>query len=183
VQELIALAKERPGKVLFASTGGGSGIHLSTERFNLVAGIKVVHVAFKGQPEMLIETVAGRVHYSMPGLGPALPFIRDGRLIALAVNTPGRSPLLPEVPALKEILPDFERYAAHAVMAPARTPPAILKQISQDVARVLELPDVKQRMKNIGFEPAPTTPEEYDRIVRKQIELFTEISKAVGLIK
>jgi tripartite-type tricarboxylate transporter receptor subunit TctC len=182
VKELIALAQERPGKIIFASTGGGSGIHLTTERFNLVAGIKPVHVAFKGQPEMIIEIVAGRVHYGMPGLGPAMPFIKDGRLLVLAVNTPKRSPLLPDVPALVEILPGFERYAAHALMAPARTPRPILNQVSKDVARVLEIPDVKERLQNIGFDPAPTTPEEYDRIVRNQIKMFTEISKAVGLI-
>jgi tripartite-type tricarboxylate transporter receptor subunit TctC len=182
VQELIALAKERPGKIVFASTGGGSGIHLTTERFNLVAGIKVVHVAFKGQPEMIVEIVSGRVHYGMPGLGPAMPFLKDGRLLLLAVNTPQRSPLFPDVPALVEVLPGFERYASHALMAPGRTPRPILNQISKDVARVLELPDVKQRMDNIGFTPAPTTPDEYDKIVRSQIRMFTEISKAVGLI-
>lgn len=183
VNELIALAKERPGKIIFASTGGGSGIHLTTERFNMVAGIKVVHVAFKGQPEMIVEVVAGRAHYAMPGLGPAMPFVKDGRLLILAVLTPKRSPLLPDVPAMVEILPAFERYAAHALMAPAGTPRRILDQISRNVARVLDLPDVKQRMENIGFEPAPTTPEEYDRIVRNQIETFTEVSKAVGLLR
>jgi tripartite-type tricarboxylate transporter receptor subunit TctC len=183
VNELIALAKERPGKIIFASTGGGSGIHLTTERFNMVAGIKVVHVAYKGQPEMIVEVVTGRAHYAMPGLGPAMPFIKDGRLLALAVLTPKRSPLLPEVPAMVEILPAFERYAAHALMAPTGTPRPILNQISRDVRRVLDHPDVKQIMENIGFEPAPTTPEESDRIVRNQIETFSEVSKAVGLIK
>ena len=183
VQELIAMAKERPGKLIFASPGAGSGVHMTTERFNLVAGIKVVHVAFKGQPEVLVELVAGRVHYATPGLGPARPFIKDGRLLALAVLTPKRSPLLPDVPAMVEILPAFERYAAHALMAPAGTPRPILHQISRDVARVLEMPDVKERMQNIGFAPAPTTPEEYDALVVKQIATFTEVAKAVGLTK
>jgi tripartite-type tricarboxylate transporter receptor subunit TctC len=182
VKELIALAKEQPGKIRYASTGAGSGIHMSTERFNMVAGIKPVHVAFKGQPEMIVEIVTGRVHFGFPGLGPGMPFIKDGRLIALAVNTPKRSPQLPDVPAMIEILPDYERDAAHALMAPARTPDAIVRKVSRDVARVLEMPDVKERMYAISFDPSPTSPEDYDKIVRRQIEIFTTVAKAVGLI-
>ena len=181
-KEFIALAQERPGKILFGSAGAGSGLHMSTERFNMAAGIKGVHVGFKGQPEMLVEIVTGRVHYGFPGLGSAMPFIKDGRLVPLAVNTPRRSPVLPDVPALVEILPGFERDAAHALMAPARTPRPIVHQISKDVARVLDMPDVKERMHAISFDPAPTAPEEYDAIVRKQLEVFTKVAKAAGLI-
>ena len=182
VKDFIALARERPGKILFGSAGAGSGLHMSTERFNMSAGIKAVHVGFKGQPEMIVEIATGRVHYGFPGLGSAMPFIKDNRILALAVNTPKRSPVLPDVPALVEILPDFERDAAHAVMAPARTPRPIIQQISKDIARVLDMPDVKQRMEAISFDIAPTTPEEYDRIVRNQIEVFTKVAKAAGLI-
>jgi tripartite-type tricarboxylate transporter receptor subunit TctC len=182
IKEFIALAQERPGKIIFASTGAGSGIHFTTERLNMIAGIKGVHVAFKGQPELIIEVVAGRVHYGIPSLGPALSFIKDGRLLALAVLIPKRSAILPDVPALLEILPTFERDAGHAIMAPARTPTAIVNQVSRDVARVLEMPDVKERMLAIGFETSPTTPEEYDRLVRGYIETFTRIAKQVGLI-
>lgn len=182
VKELIALARERPGKILYASTGAGSGIHMSTERFNMVAGIRPVHVAFKGQPEMIIELVTGRVHFGFPGLGPAMPFVKDGRLLALAVNTPKRSPQLPDVPAMVEIIPQFERDASHALMAPGRTPTPIVRQISRDVARVLELPDVKERMYAISFDPAPTTPEEYDRIIRQQLEMFGRVAKEIGMI-
>jgi tripartite-type tricarboxylate transporter receptor subunit TctC len=181
VKELIAAAKE-PGKIRYASAGAGSGIHMSTERFNMVAGIRPVHVAFKGQPEMIIEIVTGRVHFGFPGLGPALSFIRDGRLLALAINTPKRSPQLPDVPALSEIIPEFERDAAHALMAPGRTPTPIVQQISRDVARVIDMPDIRQRMQAISFDPAPSTPEEYDRIVRNQLEIFAKIAKAAGLI-
>ena len=181
LKEFIAFAQERPGKILYASTGAGSGIHMSTERFNMVAGIKPVHVAFKGQPEMIVEIVTGRVHYGFPGLGPVMPFIKDGRLIALAVNTPKRSPQLPDVPAIVEIIPNFERDAAHGLIAPARTPRAILQQISRDVMRVLEMPDVRERMFAISFDPAPTTPEEYDRILKNQLEIFAKVAKVAGL--
>jgi tripartite-type tricarboxylate transporter receptor subunit TctC len=182
VKELIALVRERPGKILYASTGAGSGIHMSTERFNMVAGVRPVHVAFKGQPEMLVEIVTGRVHFGFPGLGSAMPFLKDGRLVALAVNTPKRSPQLPDVPALVEIIPGFERDAAHALVAPARTPRPIVHQIARDVARVLDMPDVKERMYAISFDPAPTSPEEYDRIIRNQMDIFTKVAKAAGLL-
>lgn len=181
VKELIALAKQRPGKILFGSAGAGSGIHMTAERFKFTAGINTVHVAFKGQPEMLIEIIAGRIHYGFPSLGPALGFIRDGRLVALAVVTTKRTPLLPDVPVLSEVLPGFERDASHALIAPAKTPRPILNQISQDVARVLELPEVKQQMEAMSFEPAPTTPEEYDRILRGLIKTFTRVAQEAGL--
>jgi tripartite-type tricarboxylate transporter receptor subunit TctC len=181
-QDFIALARERPGKILYGSAGAGSGLHMSTERFNMIAGIKAVHVGFKGQPELILEIVSGRIHYGLPGLGSAMPFIKDGRMLALAVNTPKRSPILPDVPALVEILPKFERDAAHGLLAPARTPRTIVHQISKDVRRALEHPDVKERMQAISFDIAPTTPEEYDRIIRNQIEIFTTVAKAAGLI-
>jgi tripartite-type tricarboxylate transporter receptor subunit TctC len=180
VKELIALAKEK--KVFYASTGAGSGTHMATERLNMAAGIKPVHVAFKGQPEMIIEVVTGRVNFAVVSLGAGMPFIKDGRLLPLAVNTPKRSPQLPDVPSLFELVPGFERDAAHALMAPAQTPTPIVRKIATDVARVLEMPDVKERFYAMSFDPSPTTPEEYDREVRRQIEVFTSVAKALGLI-
>ncbi len=180
VKELIALAKEK--RLLFGSAGAGSGLHMSTERFNLAAGIKATHVGFKGQPEMNVEIVTGRVHYGFPSLGTSMLFIKDGRLLPLAVNTPKRSPHLPDVPAMIEVLPNFERDAAHALMAPAKTPTPIVQKIARDIARVAEMPDVKERMHTISFDLAPTTPEEYDKAVRKQIEVFAQVAKAAGLL-
>jgi tripartite-type tricarboxylate transporter receptor subunit TctC len=181
VQDLIALAQERPGKIFYGSAGAGSGIHMTAERFKMVAGIKSVHVAFKGQPEMLIEIMAGRIHYGFPGLGPALAMIKEGRLVVLAVVTLKRSPLLPDVPTMVEVLPGFERDATHGILAPAGTPRRILNQISKDVASVLDLPEVKQQMLAISFEPAPTTPEEFDRIIRSMIGTFSKVVVAAGL--
>ncbi len=181
VKELIALARERPGKILFGSAGAGSGIHMTAERFKMITGINTVHVGFKGQPEMLLEIMAGRIHYGFPGLGPALGLVREGRLVALAVVTKNRSPLLPDVPTMTEVLPGFERDATHGLLAPAGTPRAILNQISRDVAAVLELPEVKQQMVAMTFEPGPTSPEEYDRIIRNMIGVFSKVVVAAGL--
>ena len=181
VKELIALAKERPGKIIFGSAGAGSGIHMTAERFKMVAGINTVHVGFKGQPEMILEIMAGRIHYGFPGLGPALGMIREGRLVPLAVVTKNRSPLLPDVPVLSEVLPGFERDAMHGLLAPAGTPRYIVEQVSRDVARVLDLPDVRQKMLAMTFEPSPTSPEETDRILRNMIKTFAKVAVAAGL--
>ena len=181
VKELIALAKERPGKIIFGSAGAGSGIHLTAERFKMVAGINTVHVGFKGQPEMILEIMAGRIHYGFPGLGPALGMIKEGRLVAVAVVTKSRSPLLPDVPVLSEVLPGFERDAMHGLLAPAGTPRHIVEQVSRDVARVLDIPDVKQKMLAMTFEPSPTSPEETDRILRGMIKTFAKVVVAAGL--
>src|SRR4029453_9022888 len=146
VQDFIALAKAQPGKIIYGSSPVGTGSHLNGARFALAAGIKVVTVAFKGGPEATIEVMAGRTHFSSVTLFSALPFVQDGKLLALAVATPQRSPLLPEVPALAETMPDFKRPEnSTALLAPAGTPRPILVQISKDVARVLDLPDMKER--------------------------------------
>jgi tripartite-type tricarboxylate transporter receptor subunit TctC len=182
LKELIAYAQQRPGRLFYGSAGTGSGLHMTTERFNMLAGINVTHVPFRGQPEILVDLLGGRIHYAIPSLGPALPFLKEGRLLPLAVVNPKRSPLLPNVPAVVEMLPDYERDAAHALIAPSRTPRHILSQISRDVARVLDLPDVKERFQAIGFDVGPTSPEEYDEIIRRQMEIFTRVARSAGLI-
>jgi tripartite-type tricarboxylate transporter receptor subunit TctC len=181
VKDLIALAKERPGKLIYGSAGAGSGIHMTAERFKMAAGINAVHVGFKGQPEMLLEIIAGRIAYGFPGLGPSLGMIRDGRIRALAVITKNRSPLLPDLPVLSELVPGFDRDATHGLLAPAGTPRTIRAKIAKDVAAVLELPEVKQQMTAMAFEPGPTTPEEYDKLIRDMIQMFGKIAVNAGL--
>lgn len=182
VKDLIALGKSQPGKMISSSGSVASISRLNGERFQLAAGIKVVNVAFKAGVEALIETLAGRTHFSFASLSPALPFIKDGKLLALAVTTPQRSPVLPDVPALAETLPDFRKpESSIGLLAPANTPRPILSQISREVARILELPDVKERMQGMGSGPAPTTPAEYDAILRDQIETLTKLARDIGL--
>jgi len=181
VKELIALAQARPGTVLFSSSGFGGGSHMLGERFRLTAGIRVGHVGFKGASEAVIEVLAGRVQFCIQSLGTVLPHVRDGRLVALAVVTPERSPLLPEVPAMAEVLPGYERDGSFPLLAPAGTPRPVLARISTDVARTLELPDIRERLQAVGFVPAPTTPQELDRIVREQIETFARVVRLAGL--
>ena len=182
VNDFIVLAKAQPGKLLYGSSAVGTGSHLNGARFALAAGIKVVTVAFKGGPEATIELLAGRTHFSSVTLFSALPFIKDGKLLGLAVATPQRSPLLPDVPALAETMPDFKRPEnSTGVFAPAGTPRPILNQIGKEVARVLDLPDIKERLQGMGYVPAPTTPEELDKILREQIETISRVSRDIGL--
>jgi tripartite-type tricarboxylate transporter receptor subunit TctC len=181
VQDFIAYAQARPGKIFMGSAGAGSSTHLTGERFRFAAGIKSMHVGFKGVPEFLIEIMAERIHFGFGGLATALPPIRDGKLLPLAVTTPERSSLLPEVPALPEVLPGWTREGASALLAPAGTPRPILKKISKEVGRILGLPDVKERMLAWGFVPDPCTPEETERFLRAQIETFSGIVRVAGL--
>ena len=182
LKDFIALARSQPGKIIYGSPPAGTSAHLSGARFNLAAGIKAVTVAFKGAPEATIEVLAGRTHYSMVTLVAALPFIKDGKLLALGVTAPQRSPLLPDVPALAEMLPDFKRpEASGGLLAPAGTPRPILNQIGKEVARILDLPDVKERLNGFGYHPQPSTPEQYDRIVRDQIETLSRVVRDAGL--
>ena len=182
VKDFIALAKAQPGKIIYGSSAVGTGSHLNGARFALAAGIKVVTVAFKGGPEATIEIMGGRTHFSSVTLFSALPFINDGKLVALAVATPQRSPQLPDVPALAETFSDFKRPEnTTGLLAPAGTPRPILVQISKDVARILDLPDIKERLQGMGYVTAPTTPEEFDKILREQIATLSQVVRDTGL--
>ena len=181
VSEFIAYAQARPGKIFFSSSGAGSNTHMLGELFRYAAGLKVVHVGFKGAPEAAIEVTAGRVHYAVLGLANAMGLIKDGRLLALAVTTPRRATVLPDVPALSEALPGWEREGSHSVLAPVRTPLAIRRRISSEAGRVLGLSDIKEKLEAVGFQLAPTTPEEHDRILRTQVETLTKVVKLAGL--
>jgi tripartite-type tricarboxylate transporter receptor subunit TctC len=167
IKELIALSHARSGKLLFGTSGAGSGTHMTTELFNMAAGIKAVHVAFKGLPEVMIEVAAGRLNYGIISMGASLPFLQDKRVIPLAQVATKRSPLLPDIPLVTEILPTFERDATHGIIAPAGTPRDIVNLINRDIARALESPDVKERMDAIAFERVPMSADEYTQRLRR----------------
>ena len=182
VKDFIALAKSQPGKIMYGSSAVGTGSHLNGARFALAAGIKVTTVAFKGGPEAVIEIMAGRTHFSSVTLFSALPFVNEGKLVARAVATPQRAPQLPDVPALAETFPEFKRPEnTTGLLAPAGTPRPILVQISKDVARLLELPDVKEKLQGMGYLSEPSTPDEFDKILRGQIETLSRVVKELGL--
>ena len=180
-KEFIAYAQARPGKILYASAGAGSNTHMLGELFRYAAGLKVVHVGFKGASDAVIEVAAERVHYAVVGLATAMGLIKDGKLLVLGVTTPKRVPVLPDVPALSEVLPGWEREGSHALLAPAGTPRAVRAKISQEIARILNLPDVVEKLEAVGFQLAPTTPDEHDRILRTQIEILSKVVRLAGM--
>ena len=182
LKDLVALAKAQPGKLVHASSATGSASHLTGARLNLITGIKVVNVAFKGGPDATIEILGGRASYHVGTMGVCLPFIKEGKLVALGVTTPQRAPVLPDVPTLGELLPEFKRpETSHGLVAPTGTPRAILNQLSKEIARILDSPDVKERLQNISYLAEPSTPEEYDKILRAQIEGLARIVRDAGL--
>lgn len=181
LKEFINVANTKPVKLFFGSVGAGSSTHLSGERFRSAAGIKAQHVGFKGQSEFLIEIVAGRIHFGSSGLMVSLPFIRDGRLVALVVGTPQRSPLLPDVPAAPEALPGWGRDGSQAWLAPAGTPRAIREQIGKELARQLMVPEIREKLTNMGFNVAPTTPDEHAKNMRADLQVFSRLVTETGL--
>ncbi len=180
IKDFIAYGRANQDKVLYGSAGTGTSTHLSGAKFAAEAGFKAVHIGFKGLPEFLIDIAAGRIHFGVAVLGGALPFIRDNRMVLLAVG-PQRSPLYPDVPAIAETLPGYSREGSQALYAPAATPRAVLQQLSREVGRVLELKDVRERLQSMGFHIAHTTPEETDRLLRLDIQSFAKQVRNLGL--
>ena len=178
VAELIALAKQKPGQINFATAGVGSGTHMNAEQFKFAAGIDVTHVPYKGPNEALLDVTAGRVQYFLSPLVPALPLIREGRVLALAVTTAQRTPMLPDVPTVAEAaLPGYEFQAWFGMFAPAGTPRAIVEQISREVARIVLLPEVAKQMASQGEQPRSSTPEEFAKFVRGEVDKYRRIVK------
>ncbi len=181
VKELIALAKQKPGQINFTSAGVGGGTHINGEQFKMAAGIDVAHVPQRGTPEALIDTVAGRVQYFFAPLGSALPFIRDKRLLPLGVSTLDRTPALPSVPTIAESgFPGFEFDLWYGMMAPAKTPKPVLDQVSREMKRILDSPDIRERMAEQGVVPRSSTPEEFDKFLRLEVERLGKVVKASG---
>jgi len=181
VNDLIALAKQKPGQINFGSAGIGSASHMCGEQIKFAAGIDIVHVPYKGTPEALTDTMTGRVQYFFSPMVPALPFIKDGRLLALAVTSARRSPALPDVPTVAEAgLTGSEFDGWLGLWAPARTPKPILNQLSNEVTRIVSLPDIRERMQNQGLVPRSSTPEEFDKFVRAEVERLGKLVKASG---
>jgi len=181
VADLAALSNTRPGFLLFGSAGAGTATHMSVERFRFAAGVEARHVAFKGHPEFVVEIMAGRIHFGSSSVTVSLPFIREGKLIALAVVTPQRSPMLPDVPTAREVVPGWGRDGSLAWLAPHGTPLAVRTKISEEMKRVLALPDIKERFDNFGFQIAPSTPEQHEKNLRADIEAFTKVGQQIGL--
>jgi tripartite-type tricarboxylate transporter receptor subunit TctC len=182
IKDLIELAKRQPGKINFGSAGVGSSTHFAGEQLKLAAGLDVVHVPYKGPPEALLDTMTGRIQYSMAPLLPALPFIRDGKLLALGVTTVQRSPMLQDVPTVAEAgLPDYEYQDWWGVFAPAATPRPVIDRISKEVVRILGLPDITKQLLSQGAEARSSAPDEFTGFVRAKVESARQVAASAGI--
>lgn len=180
LRELVEHAKK--GQSTFSSAGVGSATHWAAERLRLAAGFDATHVPFKGGPEALTEVATGRVDFMCIGITSGLPFIRDNRLIALAVNTTKRSPTLPNVPTTVESgYPDSEYTFWNGLLAPAKTPRPVIERLHAEVQKALKTPAVMEKVKNQGLEPLPLSPAEFDKMIARDIETHIGIVKKAGL--
>jgi tripartite-type tricarboxylate transporter receptor subunit TctC len=180
LRELVETAKK--GNMTFASAGIGSATHWAAERLRLAAGFSATHVPFKGGPEALTQVAAGEVDFMSIGVTSGLPFIRSGRLIALAVSTAKRSSILPEVPTNEEAGVSNSDYTFwNGMLAPAKTPREIVRRLHDETMKVLRQPAVLEKFKPQGIEPLPLKPEDFDALIAKEIEINKAIVKAAGL--
>ena len=182
VQELIALAKGKPGQINFSSAGTGSGTHFAGEMFKQSAGIDIVHIPFKGIPESLTDAISGRVQFTMAPIASSVSLIKEGRLRAVGVTSKKRSSLYPELPTLAEQgLTGFEWDSWGGLLAPAKTPRAVINKLNREVVKILAMPEIIERLRALGAEPTATTPEEMDAFVARQLKTAMQLAKKAGI--
>ena len=180
--DLVAAARAKPGSFDFASAGVGSGVHMSAERFLASAGIVAVHVPFKGSPEAITELMAGRVDFYFSPVGLVAESIRERKLLALAVNSPKRAVILPDVPTLAEAgVADAEYPLWYGLFVPARTPRQIVETLHRETLKALKTPNVEDKLATLGLEPMVMTPAEFDAHVKAEIRTNAALINAAGI--
>jgi len=177
-KDLIAIARAKPGQLNFSSAGVGSGSHFGGELFKSTAGIDVVHIPFKGIPEAITETMAGRVHFFLSPLASAIGLVKDGKVPAVGVTSLKRIPQLPDLPTVAESgLPGFKWDYWYGMLAPARIPRPLLARLNQEITGILNQPDVRGRWIALGANPAPTTAQAFDKFIAEDIATLTAIAR------
>ena len=182
VKELIALAKQQPGKLNYASGGNGTGIHLAGELLKMTAGINIVHVPYKGAGPGMTALLANEVDMMFNGIAPAIPHVKSGKLKGLAVGGTKRSPLLPELPTVSGASGlAFNTSGWYGVLAPPKTPRAIINKVHAATVKALASPPVKDTLARQGVEPVGSTPEEFARLIREEWVKWEKVIKSAGL--
>ncbi len=181
VPELLKLIRGKPGALNFASAGVGSGTHFNGEMFKAMARLDIVHVPYKGTGDALVDTAAGRSALYWSPLGLTLPFIRDNKLIPLAVSTATRAAVMPDVPVISDFVPGCVYDHWYGMTAPAKTPQAVVDKIAADVGRVLRHPEVIKSLADQGVATAPGTPAEFDRFILSEIDRLGAVVKNAGI--
>jgi tripartite-type tricarboxylate transporter receptor subunit TctC len=179
-KDLVTLAKARPGQLNFGSSGSGTPLHLGGELLNNRAGIKLVHVPYKGAAPALNDVLGGQIELAMVGTPSALPYIKSGKLTAIGLTSLKRSANAPEVPTLAESLPGYEVELVYAVVAPAGTPRDVIAKLNSAIIKLMEAPDTRERLAGQGFEVRTSTPEQLGGYIRSEIAKWAPIVTESG---
>ena len=181
VKELIALMKANPSKYTFASSGNGTSQHLSGELFKSMAGVDMQHIPYKGSPAALQDVVSGQVTMTFDNITTAWPLAKAGKLRALAVTTAKRSPIAPDVPTLAEAgLAGYEIGSWQGVFAPAGTPVDVVKRLNAEIVKIINMPDVREKLVGLGAEPVGNTPDEFAAVVKGEVVKWAAVVKQSG---
>jgi tripartite-type tricarboxylate transporter receptor subunit TctC len=181
VKDLIELAKSTPGKLNYSSAGIGSGSHMNAEMFKLATGIDVVHVPYKGAPEAINNIIANRVQFLFSPVLVSAPHIKSGRVVAVAVSTAARSPLFPDVPTAAESgVPGFDFDQWYGMITSAKVPRPLVRYLNEEVVRILNMPDMRERMLTQGVTPRLSTPEEFDAFIQSEVKNLARVLTSAG---
>jgi tripartite-type tricarboxylate transporter receptor subunit TctC len=179
VAELIAAARAKPGALNYASAGVGSATHVNAEKFRASANLQMTHIPFKGTPETIVEVSTGRADFMFTPILASLPAVRENRLRAIAVSTSKRSSALPNVPTVAESgLPGFVFDFWIGMLAPSKTPKPVLAKLNGEIARILALPEVKERMTTLGAEPMPMSPDQFDAYIKDEFNTLGAVMRS-----
>ena len=181
VKELIALAKARPGQLNYASSGSGAAAHLAGELFKTMAGVQMVHVPYKGAQPALTDVIAGQAQLMFATSASVIPYIKAGRLRALAVTTSKRSAAVPDLPTVSEAgVPGFEAITWHGVVVPRATPRALVERLNADIVKALQARDLRERLESLGAELAPGSPQDFADYIAREIPKWAKVVKDSG---
>jgi len=180
VRELVALANSRPGKLHYGSGGSGSPPHLAAEMFKSMTGIEILHVPYKGVTPALTDTVGGQVQMTFSVIPACLPLVRAGKVRAVGVTSPKRTPLVPDLPTISESVPGYEFIGWYGLVAPARTPREIISKLNGEVVKILKTPEFQEKITGLGAEPVGSTPEELASFMRVELAKMRKAVKASG---
>lgn len=180
VKEILALAKSRPGKLTYASSGTGGIPHLAFEMLKSMSGLDIVHVPYKGGGAALPDLLGGQVQFLISTVSPVLPHVRSGKLNAIGVTSPKRLLALPNLPAIGESIPGYEVLTWYAVLAPARTPKNIVARLNAEFVKALNVHEIKERLQTYDFEVIGSTPEQLGKYIRTEIATWAKVVKASG---
>ena len=181
-REFIAFVKARPGLLSYASAGTGTPPHLGAELFKTMAGIDMAHIPYKGNGHAYNDLLSGQVPVMFPNVSTAMQFVKSGRLRALAVTSSSRTRIAPELPTVSESgVPGYELNSWYGTLAPAGTSQAIVNRLQQEIAKALNLPDIREKLVSQGMEPAPITAAEFSALITSEIAKWAKVAKQSGL--